>query len=127
VALGCTHGWGGFPITFIPDRANGVSREAYVDALIAEGVPVAPGPVRVPLHCRPEVVFRWGEQPACPVAEYRCACQEIWLRGAIGWIGDHATLVKEVAGAFLKVHECLDELRISEDERCTALLQNSTR
>ena len=67
--------------------------------------PVQLGPVRTPLHLRPTVLSRWGPQPGCPVAEYRCAHQELAIADTIGWVGDQSELVDAVAGVFLHVSQ----------------------
>jgi len=116
--------------SFVPKEVPGVSRDVYVRALAAEGVPIGLGYVRVPIHLRPrmqEFEFFYGKgcpwkchaasrkvryrKGDCPVAEKRCAKHELTLGGGPSWLGDQSKLVDQVLDAFGKVTGNLDVLR----------------
>ena len=77
--------WGGLTLRYDASQSPG-ARQAYAQRLRHRGIPLALGPVRVPLHYRPEVTARWGNQEPCPVAERYCDKEELFLRDTIGWI-----------------------------------------
>ncbi|KAB8182123.1 aminotransferase class I/II-fold pyridoxal phosphate-dependent enzyme [Nonomuraea phyllanthi] len=105
--------------TFVPEELPGLSRDRYVEALIAEGAPVRIGYVRTPLHLRKEMRerkylapgFPWnlGSRDVhyaagdCPVTEDRCARTDISVFLGANAIGDQSALVGEIAAAFWKV------------------------
>jgi len=97
---GCRHAWGGLALAYCGEAADGLSRRHYAQNANGLGLPLRAGPVTIPLHRRQEVVGRWGQQPRCPVAERRCAHEELILRESIGWVGDERALVQEVGSAF---------------------------
>ena len=71
------HAFHAFALEYQPQAWDDLPREPVLAALAAEGVPIAAGPVRVPLHLRPRFqgsrVWGRGGVQACPVAERRCA------------------------------------------------------
>ena len=107
--------------TFLPEELPGVSREQFIKALRAEGVPIGGSYVGTPIHLRPtfqqkrwwlgkgypwkanprgdEILYREGD---CPVAERRCAEQDLVLGGG-SWWRDVSTLIDQIAEAFRKV------------------------
>jgi len=107
-----------YPMTYCADELDGLSREVYMAALKAEGVPVTTY-VETPIYLRKryqerdyfwggglpwslgkrEVVYREGD---CPVAEHRCAHTEMHM-GAASWYVDCSALMNEYAEAFRKV------------------------
>ena len=113
--------WHMLPWTFVADDLPGVSRTQYVKALVAEGVPINEGYVRTPIHLRymfqhkqwwlgngypwaanprgDEIVYRAGD---CPVAERRCAEQDMMMGGG-SWYTDLSELMDQIAAAFRKV------------------------
>lgn len=115
--------------TFVPEDVPGVSRAQYVKALQAEGVPVSASYVGTPIHLR--TVFQrkayhfgrgypWAAHPEgekiqyragdCPVAERRCAEQDLHMLGS--WAMEDVTpLLDEIAAAFRKVAAQLDKVR----------------
>jgi perosamine synthetase len=116
--------------SFVPKEVAGVSREVYVRALSAEGVPISLGYVRTPIHLRrtfrekkdlfsgglPWSLSAHGRKRRyragdCPNAEYRCAQTELTLGDGPRWVGDQRVLVKQILSAFYKVSENLDTLR----------------
>jgi dTDP-4-amino-4,6-dideoxygalactose transaminase len=130
VREGCQHVYHGYSPTFVPEEVEGVSRETWVKALQAEGVPMGMGYVGTPIHLRRRIVEHayfsgrgvpWTLHPAgkeirytrgdCPAAEHRCAHTELILGGGPSWIGDQSRLVDQILDAFHKVTENLDVLR----------------
>jgi len=107
--------------TFVPEDLPGVTREQYIKALQAEGVPISGSYVGTPIHLRytflrkewwlgkgypwranpkgDEIVYRTGD---CPVAERRCFEQDIVLGGGAWW-RDVTPLLEGIAEAFHKV------------------------
>lgn len=133
-ARGCEHVFHIYCPTFSPESVDGISREMYVKALSAEGVPIGMGYVRQPIHLRHRMqahdYFFGGGYPwkaghrsmtyqkgDCPVAEHRCASTELTLGGGASWYGDQSELVKAVLYAFEKVTDNLDVLRRLEREQ----------
>ncbi len=136
VAPECLHVYHIYSPTFAPEEVEGVSRETYVKALQAEGVPVGLGYVRNPIHLRRmlqernyfygkgcpwtcrhaarEVAYKAGD---CPVAEDRCARTELIIGGSTAWLGDQTPMMKQYLDAFAKVTENLDELREIEKQQ----------
>ena len=128
-APGAEHVFYRYSPTFVADAAEGLSREAVVQALEAEGVPMNLGYVRTPIYLRPRFQERvyffgrglpWSLHPAqgpryapgdCPVAERRCAHEELDMGLASALRGDQSTLVDQYAAAFHKVWEERDRLR----------------
>ena len=130
VARDCEHVYHIGAPSFVPEEVEGISRETYVEALAAEGVPIGMGYVRVPIHLRKrmqereyfygkhcpwscrhaarKITYRAGD---CPVANDRCARTELTLGGGCSWRGDQSALVRQILDAFAKVTENLEELR----------------
>jgi dTDP-4-amino-4,6-dideoxygalactose transaminase len=113
--------WHMVPWTFAAEDLPGVSREQYLKALRAEGVPIGGSYVGTPIHLRRtfrekewwlgkgypwaanprggEIAYRLGD---CPAAERRCAELDMMMGGG-SWWKDVSTLVDEIARAFRKV------------------------
>jgi dTDP-4-amino-4,6-dideoxygalactose transaminase len=128
VADGCEHVYHQYSPTFVPEEVEGVSREVYVKALAAEGVPISLGYVRTPIYLRPRfqqknyfygkglpwslsqrpIEYRPGD---CPVAEHRCAHVELSSGGGPRWLGDQSALVRQILNAFEKVTGQRERLR----------------
>ena len=115
VAPGCEHVFHRYAPTFVPGELDGVSREVYIQALAAEGVPISAGPVGTPIHQR-TVLGRWhqvyanrsrrghGMKPGrYPVAEHRCAQAELVLGSRTSPPPWPQGLVEEVSAAFAKI------------------------
>ncbi|MFQ6097945.1 MAG: DegT/DnrJ/EryC1/StrS family aminotransferase, partial [Armatimonadota bacterium] len=139
VAPKCEHVYHIYSPTFVPEEVEGVSRETYVEALAAEGVPIGLGYVRVPIHLRPrhrdrqyfygkqcpwscahrarDVTYRKGD---CPTAEHRCQHTELTLSGGVAWRGDQTALADQILAAFEKVAQNLDTLRRIEREKAAS-------
>ncbi|TCC36312.1 DegT/DnrJ/EryC1/StrS family aminotransferase [Kribbella speibonae] len=112
--------------TFVPDELSGLSRDRYVEALMAEGVPVRIGYVRTPLHLRremqerrylaPDYPWKLGSRDVryaagdCPVTEDRCARTDISVFLGANARGDQSVLIGEIAAAFWKVAQHHREL-----------------
>jgi perosamine synthetase len=114
--------------SFVPDEVRGVSRERYVEAVAAEGVPLTLGYVRTPIPLRPRFQDRryffgnglpWSLHPDAdslyrageyPVAEQRCTETELEIVFAPALRGDQSELVDQYLDAFQKVAENLDKL-----------------
>lgn len=127
VASGCEPTYHRYSPTFVPEEVEGVSRDLYVAALAAEGVPIHQGFIRQPLHLHPvfhqrsygrggwpwRVVgssrrYRPGD---CPVAEARCAGFELGIDA--DWSGERSAWITQVLEAFTKVAEHRVALRAS--------------
>jgi len=130
VAPDCEHVYHIYAPTFVADKVEGVSRQRYVAAVAAEGVPINSGYVQTPIYLRARhqehayfygkgcpwkchfarrvVDYRRGD---CPVAERRCDEQELTIGGAPAWLGDQTALMDEYLDAFRKVTENLAQLR----------------
>ena len=139
VAPECEHVYHIYSPTFVPEEVEGVSRETYVEALVAEGVPMGLGYVRVPIHLRPrhqdrqyfygkncpwsctharrDVVYERGD---CPVAEHRCEHTELTVSGGVSWRGDQTELAEQIVSAFEKVTGNLDALRDVERQKAAS-------
>lgn len=128
VAPGCEHAYHMYCPTFVPEQVEGVSRDKWIEALRAEGVPIGPGYVRTPIHLRrvfqeknyfygkgcpwrctrSPVEYRGGD---CPVAEDRCARTELTIGGGSNWYQDCSSLMDQYLAGFEKVTANLDALR----------------
>jgi len=129
----CDPAWHMIPWTFAGEDLDGVSREQYVKALAAEGVPISTGYVSTPIHLRK--IFQekkwwlgkgypWAASPRgaqiayargdCPTAERRCAELDMMLGGG-GWWKDVSPLIDQIAAAFRKV--TADPRRLCEVEK----------
>jgi len=125
VAPGCESTYHRYSPTFVPEEVEGLSRDLYVAALAAEGVPIHQGFLRQPLHLHPVFQqrsygrdgwpWRWvgssrRYRPGdCPVAEARCARFELGLDA--DWGGERSVWITQVLEAFTKVAENLERLR----------------
>jgi dTDP-4-amino-4,6-dideoxygalactose transaminase len=125
VAPGCESTYHRYSPTFVPEEVEGVSRELYVAALAAEGVPIHLGFLREPLHLHSVFQLRsygrdgwpweWVGSSRCyragdcPVAEARCASFELGLD--VDWGGEQPAWITQVLEAFTKVAENLERLR----------------
>jgi dTDP-4-amino-4,6-dideoxygalactose transaminase len=130
----CEHVYHGYSPTFVPDAVP-VSREVFVEAVSAEGVPITEGYVGTPIHLRPahqdhEYHFGhglpWsGEHAArdvtydtgdCPVTEERCGETELFMWVGQAAIGEQTDVFDAYLRAFEKVTDNLDALREYEPE-----------
>lgn len=119
--------------SFVPEEIEGVSREVYVEALVAEGVDIDLGYVRVPIHLwnrmqkkryfgkgypwkagRRQIEYRRGD---CPVAEARCNCYELDVGDPPAWRGDQTVLIRQYLDAFYKLAENIESLRYHTQKR----------
>jgi len=113
--------WHMVPWNFVPEELPGVSREQYLKALTAEGVPIFGSYVHLPLNLRKtfqekhwwlgkgypwaasaradKIVYRKGD---CPVAEKRSAELDLTMGGS-GWYKDVSALLDQIVAAFKKV------------------------
>lgn len=131
VAEGGEHVYHMYSMTYEPEEMDGLSREVYVKALAEEGVGVS-AYVKEPIYLRRryqereyfsgnglpwslgkrEVKYAAGD---CPVAERRCAEQEMNL-GSTAWYEDCTELMDQIATAFRKVAENVGTLKEREGE-----------
>jgi dTDP-4-amino-4,6-dideoxygalactose transaminase len=138
VAPECEHVYHIGAPSFVPEEVEGISRETYVEALAAEGVPIGMGYVRTPIHLRKTLQERqyfygkhcpWScghakrkvtyEAGDCPVAQDRCERTELTLGGGCSWRGDQSAVVQQTLDAFHKVTENLEVLRDVEKGKRT--------
>ena len=125
----CDPAWHMCPWTFVAEDVPGVRREQYLKALKAEGVPIMGSYVATPIHLRPTFQekrthfgrgYPWAAHPDpdsitynagdCPVAERRCAEQDMMMLGGAAYV-DIAPLLHQIADAFRKVTANLDAVR----------------
>ena len=125
---GAEHCYHKYCPSFVPEEAEGLTREAFVDAVAAEGVQITLGYVRTPIHLRERFQERhyfygkgmpWAlnahssdmyKTGDCPVAEARCATSELEVMGAAALRGDQSALIDQYLDAFHKVWEQRDAL-----------------
>jgi len=108
-------------VTYRSDAAQSVSRPTYVAALRAEGVPIGIGPIGRPLHLHPFFATSpaAGRVGTHPVAEKRCAHEEVSLQSGTSWRNASDTYVRRLADAFAKVDEHLEDLtHVSHEAAC---------
>lgn len=96
-----------FMMRYDPDRFGGVTRERFVEALRAEGVPCSTG-YAVPLYHQPPLAEPYSRIEPCPVSEQACR-EAIWLTQNL-LLADPEEM-DDIAQAMLKVREHVDELR----------------
>lgn len=72
-APGCEHVFSHYSLSYQGAAWGGLPRDRAVAALQAAGIPIVEGPIRVPLP------HRLGRPDPCPVAERRCAQEEVEL------------------------------------------------
>ncbi|MEA4824838.1 MAG: DegT/DnrJ/EryC1/StrS family aminotransferase [Clostridiaceae bacterium] len=90
-------------VRVLEDRLGGVSRDSFLRAVAAEGVPISSG--YRPLYTFPGV----NEPHDCPVADRIAAHEASWItqNALLSARGD----MRDIAQAMEKVYACLDELR----------------
>ncbi len=128
VREGCTHVYHMYCPTYRAEELGGLPRERFMEAAVAEGVGVG-AYVKVPIHLRPmhldhefyfgrgcpwtchpqrrEITYAEGD---CPVAEKRCAEEELSIGGIGGYIEDQGPLIDQMIEGIRKVAEHADEL-----------------
>jgi dTDP-4-amino-4,6-dideoxygalactose transaminase len=121
--------WHMVPWTFVADEVPGVTREQYIRALAAEGVPISGSYVGTPIHLRrafqnkewwlgggypwaanpqdADIVYREGD---CPVAERRCSELDLRIGGG-SWYEDVSPMIEQIADAFRKVTAAVEWLK----------------
>src|SRR2546422_10150072 len=124
------HAFHRFAITYVSEELDGFPRELDGRALRAEGVPVAVGPVRTPIHLRPR--FRAGAADlsvraplkagrpatlAAPVAERRCVAEELMLESSSGWTALPQARGSGVGGAVEEGAARSEKRRVGEKSR----------
>lgn len=96
-----------FMMRYDPERFGGVSRERFVEALRAEGVPCSTG-YAVPLYHQPPLAEPYSRVEPCPVSEHACR-EAIWLTQNLLLAEPEA--MDDIAQAMLKIRAHVDELR----------------
>lgn len=98
------------------DRLNGISRQTFLDALNAEGIPIAPG--YAPVYDFPCLSNSYTQKciggainttPDTPVADYLAKHEGCWFYHAV-LLGDRRDM-EDIVDGFVKVYENMDELR----------------
>jgi dTDP-4-amino-4,6-dideoxygalactose transaminase len=116
VRPGCEHVFHRYSPTFVPEEVKGLPRETYVQALVAEGVPISLGPIGTPIHRR-QSFRKWHRIYAnhrrhrshragndeCVVAEHRCAEAELALGSRTAPVPWGDLLIEQVRRGFEKV------------------------
>ena len=121
--------------SFVADEAGGLTRETFVEAVAAEGVPITLGYVLTPIYLRPRFQDRryffgdgqpWSLNPHagdlynpgdCPVTEHRCAETELEVVGAAALRDDQSALIDQYLEAFHKVWDQRDALVARQADR----------
>lgn len=101
-------------LRYEPEALGGLPRSAFVAALIAEGVPAVPGPVRIPLHLRPRWRAQWSAG-SLPVAERRCHAEELLIESPSRWTGGTTRRTLQIVAAIRKVVAAAPALRHISD------------
>jgi len=111
---GCDHAWYRYCPTWARDEVHhGIDRDLFLDALVAEGVPVYSDPISIPLHHRSEFRAKGVVRGTLPVTEERCYRSGIAFTSRLPEHSD-AGLVMQIRAAFEKVAAASMELaRIS--------------
>lgn len=123
---GSTHAYHLYLFRYFPEQFHGLSKNRFVAALEAEGIPASAG-YGYPLYHNPvflEKRFARGGYPfindvheavdytafreTCPVAEHACAHEIVWLPQSC-LLAD-AGAMEDIAAAIEKVHEYAGEL-----------------
>jgi dTDP-4-amino-4,6-dideoxygalactose transaminase len=107
------HAWHIFVFRYQSEAFGGLSREKFLEALQAEGIPCAPG--YLPLNQSPALLggleslrSLLDEVPpprACPVAERVCTQEAVWL-SQNQLLGDERDM-NDVANAVAKIQRCV--------------------
>ncbi len=95
-----------YMMRYDPAKFNGLSRERFVEALKAEGIPCSTGYYR-PLYHQPPLAEPFSRVLPCPVAEQACRAA-IWLTQNL-LLADAAEM-DDIARAIVKVREHAAEL-----------------
>lgn len=95
-----------FVMRYDPAGFNGVSREAFVKALSAEGVPCSTGYDR-PLYQHPPLSGEHSRVMGCPQAEQACR-EAIWLSQSMLLAEPDA--MEDIAAAIFKIRDNVDAL-----------------
>lgn len=95
-----------FMMRYDPERFAGVSRNRFVEALNAEGIPCSTGYAQ-PLYHQPPLGPEYSRITPCPVSEQ--ACQEvIWLTQNL-LLADPSEM-SDIANAIFRIRENIDSL-----------------
>jgi perosamine synthetase len=109
VAQGCTHAFHRYSPSYIASDWDDLPRDVIVAALAAEGVPISEGLVRVPLSLRLRGERQFARRKigteACPLAEERCAHQELGVACSPAPTTDFSLWLDQLGEAIHKVHE----------------------
>jgi dTDP-4-amino-4,6-dideoxygalactose transaminase len=96
-----------FMMRYDPAKFGGLSRERFMAALQAEGVPCSTGYAR-PLYEQPPLAEPYSRVLPCPVAEQACR-EAIWLTQNL--LLAEPEEMDDVAAAIVKIRERVDDLR----------------
>lgn len=95
-----------YMMRYDPAKFNGLSRERFVEALQAEGVPCSTGYYR-PLYEQSPLAEPYSRVMPCPVAEQACK-EAIWLTQNL--LLAEPEEMDDIARAIVKIREYLDEI-----------------
>lgn len=101
-----SHAFHLYMMRYDPAKFNGLSRERFVEALKAEGVPCSTGYAR-PLYHQPPLAAPYSRILPCPVAEQACR-EAIWLTQNL-LLADPEEM-DDIARAILKIRDHAGEL-----------------
>lgn len=96
-----------FMMRYDPEKFGGVTRERFVRALQAEGVPCSTG-YAVPLYVQPPLAEPYSRIEPCPVCEQACR-EAIWLTQNL--LLAEPEEMDDIAQAMFKIREHVDDLR----------------
>jgi dTDP-4-amino-4,6-dideoxygalactose transaminase len=95
-----------YMMRYDPAKFNGLSREKFVDALTAEGVPCSTGYAR-PLYQQPPLAEPYSRIMPCPVSEQACK-EAIWIRQSM--LLAEPEEMDDIARAIVKIREHSGEI-----------------
>lgn len=95
-----------FIMRYVPSRWGGLTREEFVEALQAEGIPASAG-YRSPLYRQPPLAEPHSRVTDCPAAEQACR-EAIWLPQSL--LLANPDEMEDVISAILKVRENIKAL-----------------
>lgn len=97
-----------FIIRYDAEQWQGVSRETFVKALRAEGVPLSVG-YTVPLYKQPPLAEPYSRVLDCPATERACSTEGTWMHQSALLAEPEA--MDDIARAIFKVRENIHELQ----------------
>ncbi len=95
-----------YMMRYDPEKFNGLSRDDFVAALKAEGVPSSTG-YYLPLYAQPPLAEPYSRVLPCPVAEQACK-ESIWLTQNI--LLAEQEDIEDIGRAIVKIRQHIGEV-----------------